>query len=80
MKMQVMNHDKTKLEIMQLLLKITDVNILIRIKKVIEDEYTDWWDDLSDDEKSEIKLGLDQADNGDYTDLESVMKRFDQWR
>lgn len=80
MKMQVMNHDKTKLEIMQLLLKITDENILIRIKKVIEDEYTDWWDDLSDDEKSEIKLGLDQADNGDYTDLESVMKRFDQWR
>ena len=80
MKMQVMNQDRTKLEIMQLLLKITDVNILIRIKKVIEDEYTDWWDDLSDDEKSEIKLGLDQADNGDYTDLESVMKRFDQWR
>ena len=80
MKMEVMNQDRTKLEIMQLLLKITDENILLRIKKVLEDEYTDWWDDLSEEEKREIKLGLDQADKGEHTDLESVMKRFDQWR
>ncbi len=80
MKTEVMNQDRTKLEIMNLLLKISDEKALLRIKKVLEDEYTDWWDELSQDEKSEIQLGLDQANNKEYTDLDSVMKRFDQWR
>lgn len=80
MKTEVMNLDRTKLEIMNLLLKISDEKALLRIKKVLEDEYTDWWDELSKDEKSEIQLGLDQANNKEYTDLDSVMKRFDQWR
>ena len=80
MKTEVMNLDRTKLEIMNLLLKISDEQALLRIKKVLEDEYTDWWDELSKDEKSEIQLGLDQANNKEYTDLDSVMKRFDQWR
>jgi len=76
MKTEVMNQDRTKLEIMNLLLKISDEKALLRIKKVLEDEYTDWWDELSDDEKSEIQIGLDQANNKEYTDLDSVMKRF----
>ena len=80
MKTEVMNLDRTRLEIMNLLLKISDEKALLRIKKVLEDEYTDWWDELSKDEKSEIQLGLDQANNKEYTDLDSVMKRFDQWR
>lgn len=80
MKTEVMNQDRTKLEIMNLLLKISDEKALLRIKKVLEDEYTDWWDELSLDEKSEIQLGLDQANNKEYKDLDSVMKRFDQWR
>jgi hypothetical protein len=76
MKTEVMNLDRTRLEIMNLLLKISDEKALLRIKKVLEDEYTDWWDELSKDEKSEIQLGLDQANNKEYTDLDSVMKRF----
>jgi hypothetical protein len=79
-KMEVMNQDRTKLEIMRLLLKITDEKALLRIKKVLEDEYSDWWDDLTTEEKQEIQLGLDQADRGELSDLESVMKRFDPWR
>ena len=76
MKTEVMNQDRTKLEIMNLLLKISDEKALLRIKKVLEDEYTDWWGELSNDEKSEIQIGLDQANNKEYTDLDSVMKRF----
>ena len=76
MKTEVMNQDRTKLEIMNLLLKTSDEKALLRIKKVLEDEYTDWWDELSQDEKSEIQLGLNQANNKEYTDLDSVMKRF----
>ena len=80
MKMEVMNLDRTKLEIMKLLLMITDENALLRIKKVLEDEYSDWWDDLTTEEQREIQIGLDQADKGQLTDLDSVMKRFDNWR
>ena len=80
MKMEVMNLDRTKLEIMKLLLMITDENALLRIKKVLEDEYSDWWDDLTAEEQREIQIGLDQADQGQLTDLDSVMRRFDNWR
>ena len=55
MKTEVMNQDRTKLEIMNLLLKISDEKALLRIKKVLEDEYTDWWDELSDDEKAKFR-------------------------
>jgi len=75
-----MNLDRTKLEIMKLLLMITDENALLRIKKVLEDEYSDWWDDLTAEEQREIQIGLDQADQGQLTDLDSVMRRFDNWR
>ena len=78
--MKVMNLDRTKLEIMKLLLMITDENALLRIKKVLEDEYSDWWDDLTAEEQREIQTGLEQADKGQLTDLDSVMKRFDNWR
>jgi len=40
---------------------------------------SDWWDELSNDEKNEIKLGLSQAKNNNFIDNEDVMNQFNKW-
>lgn len=44
-----------------------------------EDIQNDWWDELTTEEQKEIETGLSQADQGDYTANETVMKRFEKW-
>ena len=74
-----MNIEATKLELMHLLLQTQKETVLLKIKKVFEKEQEDWWYEMSETEKEEIKTGLSQADSGDYVSNESVMKHFDKW-
>lgn len=62
---QVQNADKRLLKLLNALAKSYE-----------EDVRTDWWDELSMDEKREIEIGLAQADNNQFVDHETVMKRF----
>ena len=74
-----MNIEATKLELMHLLLQTQKASLLGKLKKVFEEEQTDWWQDLSTEEQTEIETGIKQADNGDLVAHETVMKRFDKW-
>ena len=74
-----MNIETTKLELMHLLLQTQKESLLIKLKKVFEEEQTDWWDEMTEEEKQDIKKGLSQADEGDFVDNETVMKRFEKW-
>ena len=38
-----------------------------------------WWSEMSKKEQEEIKIGIAQADKGEYKTNETVMKRFDKW-
>jgi len=69
----------TKLELMHLLLQTEKISVLEKLRKVFEDEQTDWWNDMSPEERDEIREGLLQADQGDLTANEEVMKVFDKW-
>lgn len=75
-----MNIEATKLELMHLLLQTQKKSVLTKLQKVFEEEGTDWWDDMNKEEKEEIETGLAQADKGQFTSQEEVMKRFDKWR
>lgn len=76
-----MNVEATKIELIQLLLKTQKESLLAKIKQVFEEEsQSDWWDNLSDDEKEEIKKGLQQADRNEVVSHESAMKAFNKWR
>ena len=75
-----MSVETTKLELMHLLLQTQKESLLAKIKKVFEDDHEDWWNQMSKEEQQEIKIGLDQADKGNYTDSETVMERFEKWR
>ena len=74
-----MNIEATKLELMHLLLQTQKESLLAKLKKVFEEEQTDWWDEMTREEQQEIKKGLLQADQGDTIAHEDVMKRFKKW-
>lgn len=75
-----MDIEATKLELMQLLLQTQKVGLLAKVKKVFEDEGTDWWDDMDEREHQEIEEGLGQADKGQLIPQKKAMERFDKWR
>ena len=78
-KMNMMNIETTKLELMHLLLQTQKESILAKLKKVFEEEQTDWWYDLSEQEQKDITIGITQADNQEYIEDQQVMKRFKKW-
>ncbi len=78
-KMNVMNIESTKLELMHLLLQTQKESLLAKLKKVFEEEQTDWWYDLSEKEQKDIETGIAQADKGEYIEDQEAMKRFKKW-
>lgn len=78
--MAIMNIETIKLELMHLLLQTQEESLLAKIKKVFEEERTDWWDEMDEEERQEIQKGIEQADKGQFAPHEKVMKRFDKWR
>jgi hypothetical protein len=75
-----MNIEATKLELMHLLLQTQKETLLAKVKKVFEDEQVDWWDDMNEEEQKEVETGLSEANKGELTSHDKVMKRFDKWR
>ncbi|MFD2565707.1 hypothetical protein [Aquimarina rubra] len=74
-----MSIEATKLELMHLLLQTQKETLLAKLKKVFEEEQTDWFTEMSSEEQEEIKTGIAQADKGEYIDNDQVMKRFKKW-
>ena len=59
--------------------KITDGNILNAVKTLLSGNTaskTDWWDTISDEERTEIEQGLAEADRGEVISHEEVMEKY----
>ena len=56
---------------------------LLRVIKAVVESYKgdslDWWDEMSEDEKKEIEIGLLQSDKGEVVPHNDVMKAFNRW-
>lgn len=68
-----------KIRLIQWIAGLNDINTLnefISLKKQIE---IDWWDQISDEERNEIKEGLSQADRGEVSAHEKVMAKYKKW-
>lgn len=62
--------------------KITDSNVLNAVKTLLLSKslsQTDWWDTISEDERSEIQQGLSDAENGEVIPHEEVMAKYKKW-
>ncbi|GAA0870883.1 hypothetical protein GCM10009117_00280 [Gangjinia marincola] len=69
-----MNIHEEKIALVKELLEIKDPSILSEIKNILhQNDRNDFWDDLTDEQKSEINQARDQIKNGNTTDFESFM-------
>ena len=64
-----------KIELTRLILETDNHDLLIRILKDLKKEKTDFWLDLSDDQKAEVEISRKQVENGETEDWESIIKR-----
>jgi hypothetical protein len=74
-----MNIEAIKLELVNLLINTTNEEILLKIKRIYQEEM-DWWDEMSMEEKQELKEAIVEDEKGDYINHEDVMKHFDKWK
>ncbi len=59
--------------------KISDRNILKALRTLLSEKVAtkaDWWDTISQEEREEIEQGLSEADRGEVTPHEEVMKKY----
>ena len=71
-----MDIEATKLELIQLVLQTQKKSVLEQVKSVFEAQSGDWWDDLTDQDKKEIELGLQDLENENVVDHEQVKEIF----
>ncbi|CAC9972783.1 hypothetical protein DBB36_04940 [Flavobacterium sp. WLB] len=74
-----MNLEARKYQFIQELAKVEDERILEKLELVLKANQNDWFDELSESEKNEIQIGIDQAEKGEVVSHEDVMKRFSKW-
>jgi thiamine pyrophosphate-dependent acetolactate synthase large subunit-like protein len=70
-----MNIQAKKLELVQLILNTEKPSILEKVESLLRKETTsDWWDEISDEERAAIQEGLYQLDRGEGIPHEKVME------
>lgn len=69
-----------KLRLIEWLASLRDSNTISELVAFKKSKEIDWWDEISEDEKSEINEGLAQADKGELIPHDKVMTKYDKWR
>lgn len=70
-----MNLEAEKLSLIQWLAQVTDEEIIDKIK-TLRASTSDWWDQITIEERTEIEEGLSQANSGEVIPHEEVMKKY----
>lgn len=70
--------EKRKLELIQWLSTLEDLSILDKIS-ALKKEQKDWWDTISDDERTSIEKGIVQADAGNLKPHSEARKLYEKW-
>ena len=73
-----MGHAADKLELIEWLTKLEDEDTIsyLKIVKNSSDKNTDWWDDLTAEQKQSIERGLRDIDAGRVTPHDDVKRRY----
>ncbi len=64
-----------KLDIIQWLIQLNDEKILSKIQ-ALQEEDIDFWNELSEPQRLEIKKGLAELDAGQTHDYESIVAKY----
>jgi predicted transcriptional regulator len=71
-----MDIQATKIELASFILELQNPELVEKIKNLIY-RNTDFYEELSDDQKASIKLGMQQAQNGQTRNWEEVKTMLD---
>ena len=73
------NIQNKKIQLIQWLSTLNDESIIEKIMKLRENEKTDWWNKISDEEKNSIEKGLTDANSGRLKSHSEAKKLYDKW-
>ena len=68
-----------KLQLIEWLAGLNDSKTLIEFISLKKQKELDWWDEINQEERSEIVEGLSQADRGELTSHKEVMEKYKKW-
>ena len=74
-----MNAQVDKLELVQLLLQTKKESVLKKVESILRGDKSDWWNEIGEDEKAEIQIGIKQADQGEFVSFEELKKHPKKW-
>ena len=80
--MYIMDVTELRADLHNLIDKISDKNILKAVRTLLSEKAAtkaDWWDTISQEEQEEIEQGISEADRGEVTPHEEVMKKYKKW-
>ena len=62
-------------------LTMVDETIMLQLEKVLKKikKEQDWYEKLDSDEKAEIEIGIQQANENDFVSNDEVMSKFSKW-
>lgn len=76
--MEIMNIEARKVSVISWITHLSDEKILSKIESLQNNEL-DWWDLISNEEKSEIEQGLAEIERGETKTHEEVMSKYKKW-
>jgi hypothetical protein len=65
----------SKIELVKMILNIENDNFIKKVTDFINNEKSDFWNELSESEQAEIKKGIKQLEDGKRTSFNEVLKK-----
>jgi len=73
------NIQNKKIELIQWLSTLNDESIIEKIMRLRENEKTDWWKEISKEERKSIEKGIQDADSGRLNSHSEAKKLYEKW-
>jgi len=70
-----MDLQTSKIELVKMILEIDNFDLIQSISNILKRKETDFYTELTTDEKEETKLGIQQLDNGHRVSFEDFLRK-----
>ncbi|TRX51586.1 hypothetical protein FNH22_23765 [Fulvivirga sp. M361] len=64
-----------KYSLIEYITQIKDIGLVEKLKQFVKANERDFWNDLTEDQKSEIRQGMSELDRGEKFDYEEFMSK-----
>ncbi|MDD3788366.1 MAG: hypothetical protein PHO94_06690 [Petrimonas sp.] len=68
-----------KIQLIQWLSTVEDTSIIKKLIQIRNEEAKDWWDSISEDERTSIEEGIADADNDRLVSHAEARKLYEKW-